>query len=86
MEFEYDQKKSDTNLKKHGLDFTEAQLLWDDPDRLQVPARTQGESRFMLIGRIRDKHWSVIFTIRGERIRMISARRSRAMEVEQYEK
>ena len=57
MKFEFDQEKSDANKRKHGLDFVEAQVLWEDPDRLQVPARTQGEPRLMLIGRISDKHW-----------------------------
>ena len=85
MKLEFDQKKSDANKQKHGIDFVEAQVLWQDPDRLQVPARTQGEPRFMLIGRIRDKHWSAIFTTRGGNTRIISVRRSRTKEVEQYE-
>jgi len=41
MEFEFDQEKSDANQQKHGFDFADAQALWEDPDRLQVPARTQ---------------------------------------------
>jgi len=85
MEFEFDPVKSKTNVTKHGIDFEGAQLLWDDPDRLQVPARTQGEPRFMLIGRIREKHWSAIFTMRGDRIRIVSVHRSRENEVEAYE-
>jgi uncharacterized DUF497 family protein len=85
MKFEFDQEKSDANKRKHGLDFVEAQVLWEDPDRLQVPARTQGEPRLMLIGRIGDRHWSTIFTIRDDRTRIISVRRSRTKEVEQYE-
>jgi len=85
MEFEYDPEKSDANKRKHGLDFVEAQMLWEDPDRLQVPARTQGEPRLMLIGRIGDKHWSAVFTVRIDRTRIISVRRSRTKEVERYE-
>ena len=85
MKFEFDPEKSDTNKRKHGLDFVEAQVLWEDPDRLQVPARTQGEPRLMLIGRIGDKHWSAIFTVRSDRTRIISVRRSRTKEVERYE-
>ncbi len=42
MKFEFDPEKSETNKGKHGIDFVEAQVLWEDPDRLQVPARTQG--------------------------------------------
>jgi len=86
MEFEFDQEKSNANQQKHGLDFVDAQVLWEDPDRLQVLARTQGEPRLMLIGRIGDKHWSAIFTIRDDKIRIISVRRSRTKEVEHYEK
>jgi uncharacterized DUF497 family protein len=85
MKFEFDPEKSEANRAKHGVDFIEAQTLWDDPDRLQVPARTQGEPRFMLIGRISDKHWSAIFTIRDDKTRIISIRRSRTKEVERYE-
>ena len=85
MEFEFDPKKSEGNKRKHGIDFVEAQALWEDIDRLQVPARTQGEPRFMLIGMIGGKHWSAIFTPRGEKIRIISVRRSRTEEVHAYE-
>ena len=85
MEFEFDPEKSAANKRKHGIDFVAAQALWEDPDRLQVPARTQGELRFMLIGRIRGRHWSAIFTPRAERIRIVSVRRSRTEEVDAYE-
>ncbi len=85
MKFEFDPEKSEANKAKHGIDFVEAQALWDDPDRLQVAARTQGEPRLMLIGRIGDKHWSAILTIRDGKTRIISARRSRTKEVERYE-
>jgi uncharacterized DUF497 family protein len=85
MKFEFDPDKSKANKTKHDIDFVEAQRLWEDPDRLQVPARTQGEPRLMLIARINQKHWSAIFTIRSEITRIISVRRSRQKEVEQYE-
>ena len=85
MEFEFAPRKSAANKRKHGIDFVEAQALWEDPDRLQVSARTQGEPRLMMTGRIGDKHWSAIFTHRGDRTRIISVRRSRTKEVDQYE-
>jgi len=85
MEFEFDLVKSERNADKHGIDFESAQVLWEDPDRLQIPARTQGEPRSMLIGRIKDKHWSAIFTMRGDKIRIVSVRRARKSEVEAYE-
>ena len=85
MEFEFDPKKSDENKKKHSIDFVEAQALWEDPDRLEVQAKTQKEKRFVLTGRIAGKHWSAVFTPRADRTRIISVRRARKQEVEEYE-
>lgn len=85
MIFEFDPKKSEKNKEKHGIDFWEAQVLWDDPDLLEIPARTADEPRFLVIGKIFEKHWSGVITNRGERIRIISVRRSRPEEVEIYE-
>jgi uncharacterized DUF497 family protein len=85
MKFDFDPEKSEADRLKHGIDFVEAQALWDDPDRLQVSAHTKGEPRLMLIGRIGGKHWSAIFTIRDDKTRIISVRRSRVREVERYE-
>ena len=83
--FEFDEGKSQSNFKKHGINFVEAQLLWLDPDLLEIPAETIDEPRFLIIGRISDKHWSAIITFRNENIRIISVRRSRNEEVELYE-
>jgi len=85
MEYEFDQAKSASNRRKHGIDFVEAQLLWEDPDALEVPARTEDEPRSLIIGRIGEKHWSAIITHRDARIRIISVRRARREEVELYE-
>lgn len=85
MEFEFDRRKSQINKKKHGIDFIEAQALWEDPDRIEIPAKTTDEPRFILIGKISENHWSSIFTYRGEKIRIISVRRSRIEEIEIYE-
>ena len=85
MEFEYDPKKSDRNKKKHGIDFYEAQELWNDPDLIEIPVRTSDEPRFLVIGKILEKHWSGIITYRTEKVRIISVRRSRKEEVDLYE-
>ena len=85
MEFEFDTHKSEINKKNHGIDFIEAQMLWDDPDRVEIPAITIDEPRFVVIGKIADKYWSGSITYRGEKIRIISVRRSRREEVEIYE-
>lgn len=76
-EFEYDDEKSQENLEKHGIDFTEAQTLWNDPDLLEFQAKSDDEPRFLIIGCIDKKHWSAVVTYRNERIRLISVRRSR---------
>ncbi len=83
--FEFDQTKSLSNLEKHGIDFVQAQNLWNDPDLLEIPAKTSDEPRFLLIGRIKQKHWSAIITYRQSNIRIISVRRSRKEEVDLYE-
>jgi uncharacterized protein len=85
VEFEFDPHKSVTNQEKHGIDFTEAQRLWQDTMRVEVPARTADEPRWLLIGRIDGKHWSAVVTHRGQRTRIISVRRSRDEEVSTYE-
>jgi uncharacterized protein len=85
MEFEFDPRKSDSNKQKHGIDFFEAQALWDDPDLIEVPVKTIDEPRFLIVGKTEEKHWSGIITYRGEKIRLISARRSREEEIEIYE-
>jgi len=85
MEFEFDPRKSAANKRKHGIDFVEAQALWDDPDLIEIPTRTEDEPRFLVIGMIVGKHWSGVITYRDGRIRIISVRRSRKEEVEIYE-
>ena len=84
-EFEFDESKSKTNLDKHGIDFVAAQSLWKDQDLLQVCAKSIDEHRYLLIGKIGEKHWSAVITYRDGRIRLISVRRSRKKEVEFYE-
>ena len=85
LSFEFDARKSQSNLKKHGIDFVEAQLLWLDPDLLEVPANTVDEPRYLMIGKILDKHWSAVVTYRKENTRIISVRRARDEEIEIYE-
>ena len=85
MQFEFDPIKSKNNKKKHGINFIEAQALWDDPDLLEIPARTTDEQRFLVVGKIEAKHWSGIITYRSENIRIISVHRAREEEIELYE-
>ena len=85
MGFEYDLDKSAGNKRKHGIDFEEAQTLWDDPDLVEIPAKTTDEPCALVVGMIGGKHWSAVITYRGESIRLISVRRARKEEVEIYE-
>ena len=83
--FEFDHDKSASNFDKHGIDFVEAQKLWDDPYFIEIQANSDMEPRFLVIGRIAEDHWSSVITYRGSHIRIISVRRSRKLEVELYE-
>ena len=57
MTFEFDPRKSNTNLTKHGINFEDAQALWDDSHRLEIPAKTMDEARFLVIGKIKGRLW-----------------------------
>ena len=83
--FEFDAEKSESNRAKHGVDFVEAQRLWNDPMLLEISAKTDDEVRFLVIGKIDERHWSSVITYRGGNIRLISVRRSRTEEVVLYE-
>jgi len=85
MEFEYNKQKSQSNKLKHGIDFEEAQALWNDPQLLEIPARTEDEPRSLLIGKIEEVYWSAVITPRGDRIQIISVRRARTEERIIYE-
>ena len=83
--FEFDDSKSQANLLKHGISFIDAQRLWDDPSLLEIPAKTEDEPRYLIIGLIDEKCWSAVITYRDKNIRLISVRRSRTEEVALYE-
>ena len=85
MKFEFDHKKSDIKKAKHGIDFDEAQELWSDVDYLEIQTKTTDEPRFLVIGKIDERHWTGIITYRNDRIRIISIRHARNEEIELYE-
>ncbi len=85
MGFEFDPKKSEKNKEKHGIDFEEAQQLWDDPDRVEFPARSDDEDRYAVIAELNRKLWVVFYTPRENKIRIISVRRARTNERTLYE-
>jgi hypothetical protein len=87
MEVEWDPNKADTNLKKHGVRFSDAEAVLFDPNALSFEDTTaQGEQRFVVIGM--DHLWRllvVVYTDRGNRIRLISARPATRSERRDYE-
>jgi uncharacterized DUF497 family protein len=84
MKFEFDSSKSISNKIKHGLDFVSAQSIWDDPARLEMEAESLDEPRFQIPGIIGGKVWSAFITYRSESVRIISVRRARENEEQQY--
>jgi uncharacterized DUF497 family protein len=83
--FEFDEAKSQANVLKHGINFIDAQALWSDSSLLEIPAKTEDEPRFLMIGIINGRYWSAVITYRATNIRLISVRRSRTEEVALYE-
>ncbi len=70
---------------KHGLDFQAAQAIWNDVNRIEIPARTEDEPRFLVIGRIGDRVWSAVVTLQAQRTRIISVKAARRKEIDIYE-
>jgi uncharacterized DUF497 family protein len=86
MRFEWDPVKSEANRAKHGIDFTQVKNLWLDENRVEIYLPYPLESRRILIAKLDDKHWTAVYTMRSEKIRIISVRRSREKEVDLYGK
>ena len=84
MGVEFDETKSSSNKVKHGIDFVDAQGPWDDALRLETPAQSADEPRYQVLGRVGDKVWSAFITYRNEKIRIMSVRRARENEEDQY--
>jgi uncharacterized DUF497 family protein len=85
LDFEFDTATSAANLVKHDIDFIAAQSIWRDAHRIEVPARTTDEPRWMVIGQIGGRCWSAVVSYRDEHVRIISVRPSRESEVALYE-
>ncbi|CAA6822972.1 MAG: Unknown protein [uncultured Sulfurovum sp.] len=87
MKFEYDENKSQSNKEKHGIDFIDAQNLWQDENALVIQANIiDDEIRYALISIFKNKCYTAIFMLRDEIYRIISVRRCRKNEERNYEK
>jgi uncharacterized DUF497 family protein len=86
MEFEWDPQKAEANLKKHGVSFDEASKAFFDPNVVELfdGPNSDDEVRFIIIGLSRDRLLLVAYTERGERIRIISARKAKTKQIEIY--
>lgn len=87
MEFEWDEAKSEACFMERGFDFAYAIGAFLDPDRV-VRADTRwnyGEDRYQLLGSIEGRGFLLVYTLRAETIRIISARKANQREVEDYE-
>ena len=86
MEFEWDPRKAAANLHKHGIDFAEAATVLYDELAITVPDDQADEDRFVTMGMdARGRVLVVVYTWRGERARLISARQATKRERRQYE-
>jgi hypothetical protein len=85
MKFEFDPAKSAANLAKHGIDFEEAQAIWDDDGLIVASARAEDEPRWLAVGRIGRRHWTAVYTLRNGTVRIISVRRSRGDEIDAHQ-
>jgi uncharacterized DUF497 family protein len=84
IEFEWDESKRETNLKKHGIDFSLARILFYGRPVVSTQIPDQNEHRVKTTGKIRGKYWTAIWTQRDGAIRFISVRRARNEEIGEY--
>ncbi|MBN2768818.1 MAG: BrnT family toxin [Campylobacterales bacterium] len=85
MKFEYDENKNLINKQKHGLDFEEAQALWNDSEAINIRAKSDTEVRYAFISKLHEKYCIAFYTLRGDAIRLISVRRAREEEQRIYD-
>ena len=85
MEFEWDPAKAETNRIKHGVHFSDAVAVFYDPVALTCPDEHPEEERFVTLGGdALGRVLVVVYTWRGSRIRLISARKASRRELRQY--
>jgi uncharacterized DUF497 family protein len=85
--FEWDRRKAETNLRRHGVDFADAVTIFDDEYAVTVPDTSSAEERFVALGTdAMGRLLVVVYRWRGDRIRLISARQATRSERRDYEK
>ncbi|MCD2175590.1 BrnT family toxin [Rhizobium sp. C4] len=88
MEFEWDETKRQTNLHQHKVDFVRVLAAFSDPERKTVvdDRRDYGEMRFNMLAKVGERVFHVTYTLRGDVIRIISARKANEREQKRYER
>lgn len=81
--FELDVGKNASNLTKHGVDFVLAAQIFEN-EFLNLPSAHSSERRWLAVGEIGGNMLTVVYTIRGDALRIISARRARDDEIREY--
>ena len=86
MEIEFDSEKADLNLRKHRISFAEAATSLNDPLALCIEdPDAKGENRWIVFGMSkRVRLLAVVYTLRAEKIRIISARKATRLETNDY--
>jgi uncharacterized DUF497 family protein len=86
MKYQWDKNKAASNLQKHGIEFADAVSVFSDDLAMTIPDNRFDEDRFVTIGMDAfDRILVVVFTLRGEDIRLISARLADRRERKQYQ-
>lgn len=86
MEFEWDENKARTNLRKHRVDFADAATVLSDDRAITIQDDEPEEERYVAIGMdALGRVLVVVYTLRGYRIRLLSARRATRNERAQYQ-
>jgi uncharacterized DUF497 family protein len=85
MSIEWDELKRRSNLEKHGLDFLDVSAVFEAPHVVVPSAYGGDEERFLAIGLFEDRFVTVVYTTRGDSLRVISFRRARYEERQRYQ-
>ncbi len=87
MDYEWDPAKAKANLRKHGVDFADAAIALEDELALTLTdPESEREGRYVSLGMDALSRLLVtVYTLRGERIRIISSRRAAPSERRRYE-
>ncbi|MCW5696707.1 MAG: BrnT family toxin [Bauldia sp.] len=81
--FEWDERKREANLSKHGIDFADAALALSQP-YLAIRSDRSGEARWLALAAVNGRVIAVVYVLRAETCRIISARAARSNEREAY--